>query len=298
MEGTGEKFNCELCLKTFQNKKGLTKHVKYKWCDYQSQSKDEDMNKHYWNAHREEVVQEEIDAFNGFKRKSHSCGHCRDKFGNRLCTTRKQVCCVQSWIKLFQSWYIEDGQDILICSTCYKHILTCEKIKSVAKNQNSGKDMLYNLSEETCNLYRVTFYNTRIWILPDPKPCILCRDPVAELKDPHWSTNPTFLELKHGYIHCPVLREPRQRILGELSSVLIEESQEGTTSKALDSSTINALFSDNTTLFELFMEPSSSLLPKEYRFKSYDPKRDKIFGLGRKLGNIWYEYVKDSINGE
>ena len=143
--------------------------------------------------------------------------------------------------------------------------------------------MLYNLSEEACNLYRVTFYNNLMDWLPDPSPCILCGDPVGDLKDPHWSTNPAFLELQHRMLLCPVLREPRQRILRELSSVLIEESQEGTTSKTLDSSTINALFSDNTTLFELLREPSSSHVPNDYRFKSYDPKRDKIHALGREL---------------
>ena len=154
---------------------------------------------------------------------------------------------------------------------------------------------LYNLTEVPGNLYRVAFYTNIIRIREDPKPCRLCGDPVGELKDPRWSTNPTFLQLKHRYVLCPVLREPRQRILSKLSSLLMEETTEpdpnhwtswhvvGTTTKSWDSTTINGLFSDENTLCELFLNPTSSDLPDAYRFKFNDPKASRIHALGKEL---------------
>ena len=74
-----------------------SEHIKCKWCDYRSQTKDEDLHRHYWNAHLEKVEQEEIDAVNlanGFEkksRKSHSCGHCCDKIGKTVCTNIREV---------------------------------------------------------------------------------------------------------------------------------------------------------------------------------------------------------------
>ena len=320
MEGTGEKFNCEICLKTFQNKKGLTKHVKSvhikcKWCDYQSQNKDEDMEKHYWNTHQEKVVQEEIDEANfanGFEKKTqkpHKCGWCRDRRDKRLCTTREDLCCVRSWIALIKNPIkyghyrgIQDGHDILICSSCYNRILICDKIPNSPSywDNRLTRSYIYNFSERAGNSYKVTFYNsTIIRITADPKPCRLCRDPVGELKDPHWSTDPTFLENKHILLLCPdpVMREPRKRILTELSSLLMEESTEPhptlnyvsttTTTKSLDSTTINGIFSDETVLAELFINPTSSNLPTAYRFKSYDPKYSRISALRRELYKIY-----------
>ena len=109
--GTGEKaiFFCEICRKTYKYKEGLTKHVKSehikcKWCDYQTQSKDEDIDRHHWDAHNEKVVQEEIDEVNlanGLKKKlggPHICDHCRGETGNRLCTYSEEGdCCVLYW---------------------------------------------------------------------------------------------------------------------------------------------------------------------------------------------------------
>ena len=234
--GTGEKadFFCEICRKTYKYKEGLTKHVKSehikcKWCDYQTQSKDEDIDRHNWNAHQEKVVQEEIEEVNlanGFEKKiqkQHKCFWCRDWRDNRICTKGDDLCCVRTWTVLIKkTWCIDDGHDILICASCYTLILIFDKIPNAPSHWvNGNRRFIYNFSERAGNLYQVTFYHIVIRIWPDPKPCILCRDPVADLKDPRWSTNPTFLELKHGHIHCPVLREPRQRILGELASVLI-----------------------------------------------------------------------------
>ena len=120
-----------MCKNSFKYKSNLTEHVKSehikcKWCDYQSQSKNEDMDKHYWNAHQEKVAQEEIDEdnlANGFEkesRKKYSCGkwywpwqpkegreecvcnYCRDKDRNRLCSTHEVVCCVRRWLKKFK----------------------------------------------------------------------------------------------------------------------------------------------------------------------------------------------------
>ena len=223
-------FACNICDKSGY-KKGLaehqkSEHVKCRWCEYKTHSKIEDIHKHYWSDHKEKVVQEEIDAVNladGFEKKSresHSCGHCRDKFSKTVCTNiRERVCCSWYWIHKVNKWYRE-GQEILICSSCYKHILTCKKVMSVTGNT------LYNISEGPGNLYRVAFYINIISICADPKPCRLCRNPVGELIDPNWSTNPSFLELKHRYLLCPVLGEPRQRILSKLSSLLMEETTE------------------------------------------------------------------------
>ena len=214
-----------------------------------------------------------------------------------------------SWIALIKNPIkyghyrgIQDGHDILICSSCYNRILICDKIPNSPSywDNRLTRSYIYNFSERAGNSYKVTFYNsTIIRITADPKPCRLCRDPVGELKDPHWSTDPTFLENKHILLLCPdpVMREPRKRILTELSSLLMEESTEPhptlnyvsttTTTKSLDSTTINGIFSDETVLAELFINPTSSNLPTAYRFKSYDPKYSRISALRRELYKIY-----------
>ena len=123
--GVKERFPCDDCEKVFKYKKGLTahqksEHIKCRWCEYRTQSKTEDIHKHYWSDHKEKVVQEEIDEFNlanGFKKKSqekHRCGHCRDKIGKTVCTNinRAEDCCSRNWIYRLSpgTWY-RDGHE-------------------------------------------------------------------------------------------------------------------------------------------------------------------------------------------
>ena len=56
-----------------------------------------------------------------------------------------------------------------------------------------------------------------------------------------------------------------------------------TKTKSLDSTTVNALFSDKTALAHLLMSPTGSDLPNAYRFESYDPKVSRILALAREL---------------
>ena len=76
------RFPCEICEKTYKNNSDLTKHinsvhVKCKWCNYRSQNRNEDISKHYWNAHQKEYIQDEIDQLNeknGFDKENDSGG--------------------------------------------------------------------------------------------------------------------------------------------------------------------------------------------------------------------------------
>ena len=114
-----------------------------------------------------------------------------------------------------------------------------------------NRRFIYNFSEREGNLYQVTFYNNILMrIQDDPRPhfCTLCLEPV---------------EYGHRLIFCPDpgRTEARQKILSKLSSLLAEESIEGTKSKSLDSKTINELFSDKKALVQLLMCPFCSSLP-------------------------------------
>ena len=316
-EGTGgkAKFICEICPKTYEYKDGLTKHIKSehfkcKWCDYQTQSKDEDINRHHWNAHHEKVVQGEIDEINwanGFKTKSrgpHICDHCRGTTGNRLCTYSEEGdCCVLYWehkLKTRNSYPnqgIYDGYTLIICWCCYMQITynsqTCKKINSVTGN------MLYNISEmprkrRKMPLYKVAFYNNNITIREDLKPCRLCGESVGDfIEEIRWGQ--AHLLLKHRYVLCPALREPRKRIFDNLSSLLMEKdtkpllpyprfsqwanAEASTRTKSLDRTTVNALFSDEDTLTTFIISPTFQTLPNAYRFKTFDPKVRRIEAL-------------------
>ena len=99
--------------------------------------------------------------------------------------------------------------------------------------------------------------------------------------------DPEPVECGQRRIFCPDpgRTEARQKILSKLSSLLAEESIEGTKSKSLDNKTINELFSDKKALVKLLRDPICSLLPKPYRFECGDPKNKKIRKLCDELIN-------------
>ena len=63
----------------------------------------------------------------------------------------------------------------------------------------------------------------------------------------------------------------------------ISGTQASTITKSLDSTTINALFSDKDALTHLFNDPTFWGLPDAYRFEEFDPKFDRIKALGKEL---------------
>ena len=160
-------------------------------------------------------------------------------------------------------------------------------------------------------LYKVAFYNNNITIREDLKPCRLCGDPIGDfIEEIPWGQE--HLKRKHRCFFCPVLTEPRQRIFGKLSSLLMEKNkkplphpsiwdkrwtdrgyrqvypgagrtfagtQASTITKSLDSTTGNALFSDEDTLTTFIISPTFQTLPNAYRFKTFDPKVRRIEAL-------------------
>ena len=56
-----------------------------------------------------------------------------------------------------------------------------------------------------------------------------------------------------------------------------------TKTKSLDSTTINALFSDENALAELLIDPEGSHVPNDYHFESYDPKYSRIRALKKEF---------------
>ena len=172
-----------------------------------------------------------------------------------------------------------------------------------------------NLIVKFVQIYRVAFYNNNIRIREDPKPCRICGDPIGDfIEEIPWGQE--HLKRKHRCILCPVLMEPRQRIFGKLSSLLMEKNKKplphpsiwdkrwtdrgyrqvypgagrtfagtraSTITKSLDSTTIDALFSDKDALTHLFNDPTFWGLPDAYRFEEFDPKFDRIKALGKEL---------------
>ena len=63
----------------------------------------------------------------------------------------------------------------------------------------------------------------------------------------------------------------------------VSGTQASTITKSLDSTTINALFSDKDALTHLFNDPTFWGLPDAYRFEEFDPKFDRIKALGKEL---------------
>ena len=63
----------------------------------------------------------------------------------------------------------------------------------------------------------------------------------------------------------------------------VSGTQASTITKSLDSTTINALFSDKDALTHLFNDPAFWGLPDAYRFENFDPKFDRIKALGKEL---------------
>ena len=163
--------------------------------------------------------------------------------------------------------------------------------------------------------YKVTFYDNDIRIREDPKPCRLCGEPNGDfIEEIPWGQE--HLKRKHRYVLCPVLTEPRQRIFGKLSSLLMEKNkkpvphpsgwlkrytdagyrrvypgaactvsgtQASTITKSLDITTVNALFSDEDTLTKFITSPTRRSLPDVYRFENFDPKVDRIRALTKEL---------------
>ena len=63
----------------------------------------------------------------------------------------------------------------------------------------------------------------------------------------------------------------------------VSGTQASTITKSLDSTTIDALFSDKDALTHLFNDPTFWGLPDAYRFEEFDPKFDRIKALGKEL---------------
>ena len=63
----------------------------------------------------------------------------------------------------------------------------------------------------------------------------------------------------------------------------VSGTQASTITKSLDSTTINALFSDEDALTDLLHWPTFRGLPDAYRFERFDPKVDRIEALAKEL---------------
>ena len=63
----------------------------------------------------------------------------------------------------------------------------------------------------------------------------------------------------------------------------VSGTQASTITKSLDSTTINALFSGEDALTDLFLSPTFPGLPDAYRFENFDPKVERIEALAKEL---------------